>query len=245
MPKKTLRKGLGKRAALAVTRAATKTATEVAVGMPPHEAVGSALSDLVSEFLQIGGEWVEKIRFRRALTLWESIASAEGVSAETLRQRIRAGKSESFYNVIKEAYRELDSVIDEAVIPSIGTLISEYNRTGRDVDGFFRGAARLLADVDRDEFASLHTLLQGLKGLSVPREKFLVVADGQGRLTVRYFEKDADEMRTATDVNTAISHARRIFYLLNAHGLALGPEDGGIALEQEVVRHLAQVISLA
>ena len=65
--------------------------------------------------------------------------------------------------VLESVRRLLEAVADD-VAPALGSLAAEYLREKKEPDPFFRGAARLLADLSTQEYQELGTLLGSICG---------------------------------------------------------------------------------
>jgi hypothetical protein len=94
------------------------------------------------------------------------VGNSAGKTPQEIEGILEANKDKPWARetVLESVRRLLESVCDEAA-PALGALTAEYLREAREPDAFFRGAARALADFDKNELLDLRELLKDLAGL--------------------------------------------------------------------------------
>ncbi len=148
------------------TAAATAGAT-----LPPIAGLvlGSAVKSGIGIWTRRGERW------------WKSfVAAYPGRSEKEREQLLREGvKSEDRRQAVFACVRSLLDALDDAVAEPLGRLAAEYHVDDKAPDWFFRGMARMLADLSADELVSMRIMLQQFA-------EHLV--DGQEVMQVRTFE---------------------------------------------------------
>jgi len=228
-------------------RIAGKGAAGAAVGAAgPGVASGAATGLLAGAALEIWDWLMDRVRESRAGRSQKLLLQLSSQHASDVGQALRSVKAALeeeplFADAVVETFRQLDHSLDDAVVPSLALLVAEY-RT-KPVDWFFRSVGRLLADLVPGELEALHTIVEAARRVRAPRRKFLLLPRSDGGLTARFYKADEDFF-LAQELSCKVADPRRLFFLLNSHGLALGPEDGGVVLEEAVVERLAKIVQL-
>lgn len=212
----------------------------------------------VSLGLWAGFEW----RKRRAERWWECIVAASpGKTVEEIQGIIEAHSDEPFVRetILESVRRMLESVSDEAV-EVLGSITADYIGSNRAPDPFFRGVARLVADLESSEISDLRELLRDL--CTVDADQFVVrqlLVDG--RLIVRadfavaLDPVGSDEQPSARDGHADFTRPNgylRLCHGLKVHGLA-ADEVGGVmnafsgphvmVVERVVLRRLSRLFA--
>lgn len=131
-----------------------------AAGDPTGLAVGvssaiASVRDLVSAARDVYSKWQNR-RVERLLeeAYFENAPdSTVGVELATLLQHPHAQA------VLIESIRASLESISEAVVPALGLLMREYQRTGKEPDVFFRGVCRVLQELTAEEYADFRRML--------------------------------------------------------------------------------------
>jgi hypothetical protein len=232
------------------SKGSASAAAGAVVGGAPGALAGAAtglFSGLVEE---IGDVLTERRKHRMAALLERILEEVGGNDPEQVRSRIAALRDEPFFvDAIVEAFKKLDDSLDPAVLPSMAALVATYR--GQAVDAFFRGAGRLLADLVPGELASLHMMLAAVVRQRFPHGRLSVFTDGTGELSIQKSVGDGEPEGRFVAVGSEteklgcnLSHAERVLYLLNAHGLGVGDATNGISLDEATVRRLQAIIRL-
>jgi hypothetical protein len=163
---------------------------------------------------------------RQTEVWWAAVSERLGpdvrreVEERIMRERVR-GKEPVAGKVIAQSVRLLLEGLDEAIVPVLAALASEYLREKKPADDFFRAFARTLADLDKQGLVDLRTVLDQCADFEAPgvelepvfREKDLWVLV-QAR---EEHEDRAPDARRSSQFSLA--HGGRLITLLKRHGL--------------------------
>ena len=179
-------------------------------------AMGAALTGaLISGFLTAH----ISTRLERLAKAFEA-AYARGATRAELEQR---AKDEDTAAAVAAAVRQALDAVDAAVVPTLGVLAARYGN-GRRVDAFFRGFARFLGDLTREEFAGFEAILRAASA-------GLAKEPDAENVRLQWFNGAHEEKLTVDpsegDENffPLLSQWQRVFHLLEANYLALPDDD--------------------
>jgi hypothetical protein len=129
-------------------------------------------------------------------------------------------RSENAKNIFVQTVKTAEDVIDEAVLPALAMLMREYQRSGRPVDGFFRGLSRTLKDLAAEEYDTFRAI-----ACTAPRRGGVnaAVRLSQAGPSTAYALEVTNPGITIMDrlpVSCAAKHARHVFHLMQVNNLA-------------------------
>jgi hypothetical protein len=178
-----------------------------------------------------------EVRRKMAERWWEKVVEgSRGKTSSEVQGIIDAHIDEPhIYDTVTESVRRLLEAVDPEVAPVLGALAAEYIHGKKKPDAFYRGFARLLADLSPPEHESLAAL--------VARCAPLVDADGIVKLAwntkdekaLVIFETHLGPKRDQPADISPIPSLRRLVHLLRANGfeelgnsgLSFGSSDDG------------------
>ncbi len=142
-------------------------------------------------------------------------------------------------DVILKAVRQLQDV-DDVAVPALGRLADEYLKNKKPADSFFRGASRLLTELDSTEFASLQTLLTALAAQVRPEELLEIHNMGApgGGNDVQIIEPHLEGKRPPPLSLGPMGDIPRLFHLLKINDLGRDNPSGflGVSSGPHVLR---------
>jgi hypothetical protein len=249
-------------AARAAAESATETALTVVGATGISQTLGVAVFPVMLMNL-IGYAW--RWRQRAAAKWWYHFLYGpedDEVTPEELAGRVEAHKDEPFVRetILRSVRALADSADDAAVIP-LAVLAREYTGAGTSPDAFFRGTARLLVELSRNEISALRLLLNWVL-VEAKRAQITLYAGQDQKMVdgtlskIPYVKLLRDEFVgvRSDDPNrevriTGITDPRRLFYLLRINGLgqegrgvAFDAGPGKIALDRSTIVHLRKVL---
>jgi hypothetical protein len=163
---------------------------------------------------------------------------------------------------ILRGVRAIGDAVDPAVVTPLATLARDYVRTERDPDGFFRGTARLLADLSAQELADLRELLAWISAGSARDEVTVTASDteqiGKNQWRdipwrIRFLRDEFVGVKTDNPdpyvTMVGIADPVRLFHLLRlnglgmeGHGMSYDAGPGKIVLVRSVIDRLRTVL---
>lgn len=190
-------------------------ATTAAVGLAAAGGAGPFIVKKLSDF------W-GNLRDRRYERWFEGLVAASGKTPEDVALQFAAKiEDPTAAKVIVESLRDLLNVVDEAVIPALGQLTWAYVSHDRAIDGFFRGLARLLCDLDADVLRELQELALFIEGSGAGIDVSLRYAPFHDVDAVYDDHGASDEADgESSERMIELPSVRRLFHLLKAHGLS-------------------------
>jgi len=155
---------LAKDVATTGTRSAVAGTLAALAGQPPEMIIATALSQFVPFVagLVFGVAWNAKKA--EAERWWaeflRQIAEHEGVTVEEVEERVRSRADEPYVReAIFRSLRALLEAVDDAATVPLAQLVAHYHTSKQKPDAFFRGMARLLAELSGQEIVDLRRLV--------------------------------------------------------------------------------------
>ncbi len=197
-------------------------------------------------------------------TLVEKLREPDVTTAE-VRPLAEHAKEPAKAAAISEAVKRLLDAPSRQAAPALAILLGETLADERPVGAFFRGAARLFADLDDEEFEALRSLLDRTLKVDLPETHAevhltfmpLEPKDPESPMDLTYL-RPSKPTPSPTALNDRVSlgpilHGARLFHLLKAHGLGQDAPFGGhfsgrimlgasLVLGFDVARRLARFV---
>lgn len=143
---------------------------------------------------------------------WETPQEAQGIIEAALQESADARET------VWTAAKELIDAVDLEAVEVIGSITAEYLRDKRQVDVFFRGSVRMLADLSSVELRALRVLVTAVD--QVPDDPILVI-EKEGRLNIRKVSSP-----NPVSQGIEIGDVRRLFRMVKANDLGDEPQGG-------------------
>lgn len=180
-----------------------------------------------------GFEW----RKSRATSWWQSVCESGWETPEEVQGILEANQEHAWAReTVLESVRRLLEAVDDAAAAPLGSLAAEYVKSRTAPDWFFRGLARMLAELSRAELQELSALARDIAEMSADGATVERQGDVDGGEVLRFtphlapprdeVEEFSDQGATATaaDVDseayTCPASLLRLCWLLKMNGLA-------------------------
>ena len=146
-----------------IQRAGIASAVAGLTGTDPRDAAVKALvAGSFAMVVPVLDAWWRQWTDSRREQWWQHVVSQ--LSPEEIHELLkeRLEKDAAVKAAVLESLRALSQALDDAVIPVLGALASDYIRHKRPADGFLRGFSRAVSDMSAEELQLFREIVVGL-----------------------------------------------------------------------------------